>query len=104
MTAHTRARYCQTAATLSAAAGLYAATVQLALGVPGAIAALVLWLAACSYENQHLAELLAHEEARRAAIAIPDPRPMPEWEQIDEQTRYDETFDDMISHWNEEAA
>lgn len=104
MTARTRARCCQTAATLSAAAGLYAASVHPALGIPGAVAAVVLWLAACSYERQHLAELLRHERARRMAVVIPDPRPMPDWDRLAEQARYDEAFGDMISHYDEEAA
>ncbi|WP_069769767.1 hypothetical protein [Streptomyces sp. LUP30] len=35
---------------------------------------------------------------------IPDPAPMPDWERIAEQTRYDEAFGQITRHWNEDAA
>ncbi len=37
--------------------------------------------------------------AERLARPIPDPQPMPDWD----QDAVNQTFDDMISHWNEDA-
>jgi hypothetical protein len=42
--------------------------------------------------------------AERLARPFPDPAPMPDWERLAEQAAIDEAFDDMISHWNEDAA
>ena len=104
MTARRRAHACTTAAILFATAGLYAAPVHANAGIAGLTGAILLTLAATSYRRQHRAELHRHERARRAAIAFPDPAPMPDWEQLAEQARIDETFADMIGHYDEEAA
>ena len=81
MTARRRAHACTTAAILFATAGLYAAPVHANAGIAGLTGAILLTLAATSYRRQHRAELHRHERARRAAIAFPDPAPMPDWEQ-----------------------
>ncbi|MGW2048620.1 hypothetical protein ACWCPF_26065 [Streptomyces sp. NPDC001858] len=104
MTPQTKARYSTAAATLFAAAGIYAGATHPALGAPGAVAAIALYLVARSYRREHWQAAVDCEQARRVAIVIPDPAPMPDWEQLAEQARYDETFGDMISHWNEDAA
>ena len=104
MTARAKARTCTAAALLTAVAGLYAATVAPVLGGPGAAAAFSLWMVGRSYRRQHWAMVFRCEQARRAAIRIPDPAPMPDYDRAAEQARYDATFGDMISHWNEDAA
>jgi hypothetical protein len=35
---------------------------------------------------------------------IPDLAPMPDWDHVAEQTRFDECFGDMINHYDEDAA
>jgi hypothetical protein len=104
VTARHRAHACTLAALLFATAGAYAAPVHATAGIAGLTGAILLTLAAASYHRQHRAERDRHEQARRAATRFPDPKPMPDWEHLAEQARYDETFDAMISHWNEDAA
>jgi hypothetical protein len=41
--------------------------------------------------------------AERLARPIPDPAPMPDWDQIAEQARYDDTFAEMTRNWNQDA-
>ena len=45
----------------------------------------------------------ASAHAERLARPYPDPRPMPDWERIAEQARYDDTFNAMIRNWNQDA-
>ncbi|MEH0574339.1 hypothetical protein QBA54_07545 [Streptomyces sp. B21-108] len=104
MTPRTKARTCTLAALLTAAAGLYAATVYPILGGPGAAAAFSLWMVGRSYRRQHWAMVFRCEQARRAAIRFPDPQPIPDYDQLAEQAAFDEAFGDMINHWNEDAA
>ncbi|MFI5473171.1 hypothetical protein ACIA6D_23390 [Streptomyces cacaoi] len=104
MTARLKARYCTLAALLLGAGGLYAATVVPVLGGPGAAAAFSLWMVGRSYARKHQRAAADCEQARRAAIVIPDPRPMPDWDRLAEQADVNDRFADMISHWNEDAA
>lgn len=103
MTPHTKARTCTAAALLSATAALTASTWHPALAIPGTASAICLWLVAASYRADHQRATLAFQTAREET-PYPDPAPMPDYERIDEQARYDETFADMIRHWNEDAA
>lgn len=103
MTARTRAHAYTTGALASAAAGGIAALWQSALAVPGLAGAVCLLLVAASYRADHRRNVEAFQ-AVRAAVVIPDPAPMPDWDRLAEQARYDETFGDMISHYDEEAA
>jgi hypothetical protein len=41
--------------------------------------------------------------AERLARPIPDPQPMPDWDQLADQAAINATFDEMIRHWNEDA-
>lgn len=104
MNARAKALTATAAAVLLGAAGLYAATVHPVLGGPGAAAAFSLWMVGRSYTRQHQRAAVECEQARRAAVVIPDPRPMPDWEQLTEQDRINQAIADMEAHWNEEAA
>ncbi|MCX5522628.1 hypothetical protein OG342_07085 [Streptomyces bobili] len=42
--------------------------------------------------------------AERLARPYPDPAPMPDWERLAEQAAIDDTFADMIRHYNQEPA
>lgn len=103
MTARAKARTCTLAGTVLAAAGLYAATVQAVLAIPGTAGAICLWMVAASYRADHRRNVTAFEAAREE-IPYPDPQPMPDYDRIAEQAAFDETFGDMISNWNEDAA
>jgi len=100
VTARRRAHACTTGAVLT----LTTAAIAIPLNTTAAIIALAggILLAACaaSYRTE------ARHTARTAlpAIPYPDPAPMPDWDQLAEQARVNETFDDMINHWNEDAA
>lgn len=104
MTPRAKAHTCTLAALLLGAAGLYAATVAPVLGGPGAAGAFALWMVGRSYQRQHRRVAVECEQARRAAVVLPDPQPIPDYDRIAEQARYDEAFGDMINHWNEDAA
>jgi len=104
MTARRRAHACTTAAILFATAGLYAAPVHANAGIAGLTGAILLTLAAASYRRQHRAELHRHERARRAAVAFPDPAPMPDWEQLAEQAAYDDAFEQIRRHYDHGTA
>lgn len=67
----------------------------------------VLALAAGWCIGHYTGRTLRQASAQVEAIirtTIPDPQPMPDYDQLTEQARYDEAFGDMISHWNEDAA
>lgn len=98
MTARTKARCCYAGALLSLAAGLIAACWQPCWAVFGLAGAVLLAATGNDYRRAH------QRTARRARLPFPDPAPLPDWEQLAEQARYDDTFSNMISHWNEDAA
>ena len=104
MTPRAKARTCTAAALLFLTAGIAAPPSNPGAGIAGIAGAVILWAAARSYRRQHWAMVFRCEQARRAAIAFPDPAPMPDYDRAAEQARYDATFGDMISHWNEDAA
>jgi HAMP domain-containing protein len=41
--------------------------------------------------------------AERLARPVPDPQPIPDWNQLAEQATVNETFDEMTRNWNEDA-
>lgn len=100
MTARRKAHAC----TAGAVASLTVAVIAIPLNTLAALAALAggILLAACA--TSYRAEARRTAWAALPVIPYPDPAPMPDWEQAAEQARYDETFGDMISHWNEDAA
>jgi hypothetical protein len=55
----------------------------------------------CHRIGRHLQR--AAVTAERLTRPSSDPAPIPDREQLDEQAAIDETFDDMISRWNEDA-
>jgi hypothetical protein len=104
VTARTRARACWTTATLSLTLGVAAIPWGPGLAIPGIAGAIILAWIAAGYRDQHRACLLRHEAARRAALLMPDPAPMPDWERLAEQARYDDAFDKITRPYREDAA
>lgn len=100
MTARRRAHACTTGAILT----LTTAAIAIPLNTTAAIIALAggILLAACA--ASYRAEARQAARAALPAIPYPDPAPMPDWERAAEQARINETFTELISHWNEDAA
>lgn len=100
MTARRRAHACTTGAVLT----LTTAAIAIPLDATAALVALAggILLAACAASYRAEARRIAR--AALPTVPYPDPVPMPDWEQLAEQAAYDETFADMINHWNEDAA
>jgi hypothetical protein len=67
-----------------------------------AVLALAAGWCVCHRIGRHLQRAAA--TAERLTGPIPDPAPIPDRQQLSEQAAIDETFDDMISHWNEDVA
>ncbi|MEU3283361.1 hypothetical protein, partial [Streptomyces antibioticus] len=103
VTPRSKARTLTTAAVLSLTAALTTIPWGTPYTIPGITSAIACWWTAAGYRQQHRDELARHEQARRDALTLPDPQPTPDPEQAAEQAAIDETFADMISHWNEDA-
>ncbi|MGW0575153.1 hypothetical protein ACWD25_04105 [Streptomyces sp. NPDC002920] len=104
MTYRRRAHACTAAALIALAAGLLAVPFGPIPTLPGLAAALLLARAGVGYRRQHRALRERCEQARRAAVVIPDPQPMPDWERLDEQARYDAVFDEIARHYDHGTA
>jgi hypothetical protein len=75
VTARRRAYACQVVAALCLAAALVAVPQGALYAIPGIVGAVLLAWAATRYRAEHRELLARHEQARRAAVVIPDPRP-----------------------------
>jgi hypothetical protein len=100
MTPARKARAC----TLGALACLTTAVTAIGLNPFAAILALAGGVILTAYARTYRTEARRDAWAALPAIPYPDPAPMPDWEQLAEQAATKAAFDDMISHWNEDAA
>ena len=100
MTARRRAHACTTGAVLTLTTAVIAIPLNATAVLVACAGGILLAACAASYRTE------ARHAARAAlpAVPYPDPAPMPDWEQLAEQARYDEAFDKIRRHYDHGTA